>query len=78
MEETLLAEDERGTRRPVRGWLIGAGGLALLWVVTFCATGLLWWNAPDTYGPRIPRFAPLVAGVPGESQSESTESASAR
>jgi hypothetical protein len=78
MEEALLAEEDRSTRRPVRGWLIGAGGLALLWVVTFYATGLLWWNAPDSYGPRIPRFAPLVAGVPGESHAESVESAPAR
>jgi hypothetical protein len=75
MEEARVTEDKRRAASPVRAWLIGAVGLAVLWVVTFYATGLLWWNAPDRYGARIPRFEPLVAGVPGESQAESAESA---
>lgn len=67
---------EHAPRRGARiwPWLAGAGGLAVLWLVTFHATGLLWWNAPDDYGARTARYEPLVLGVPGES-AESSESA---
>ncbi len=60
--------------RPLRPWILGTIGLVGLWIVTFYATGLLWWNAPDDYGARIERFAPLVVGVPAESEPPPGES----
>ncbi len=44
-----------------------------LWLVTFYATGLLWWSAPDRYGARVPRPAPFVTGVPGPDDARSAE-----
>jgi len=54
-------------RRFPWGWIAGAGFLVALWLITFYATGLLWWNAPDPYGARTPRPPAAVAGVPTES-----------
>ncbi len=60
-----MESETEGTPRRRAAPIVGAVVFFVaLWLVTFYATGLLWWDAPDRYGARVPRPAPLVTGVP--------------